>query len=172
MFKGMTTWIKQKVSFGLNKIFLDIIRHQNEFNNLITKLRAHDDHAKRQGTAKMIQSRGFLEDFRQSKFRETVSILNELKNLNPNTVNSLSYYQFREQDEQYDVISNIKKDYRGTLSFETNLLSFPNTAFIEGIFDPSRMVAIEEKQAAIRKNVGRKKKWNNVSTSMRMPTHL
>lgn len=76
-------------------------------------LNDHNQYVKRLNTPKMMQNSKFLEDFRQSKFRETVSILNELRNLDSSGVSSLSNYQFSGNDDQYEQIARIRKEYKG-----------------------------------------------------------
>jgi hypothetical protein len=100
----------------------------------------------------MIKETQIIEDFRRTQFNETVTLLEELNECTTKGLGALAEYSFRDNDEAYQMIYNIRGEYRGIRQQINHL---------EGMMDPSRPVAGHEKQIAIKKNIGKKKLIND-----------
>ncbi|CAI2360887.1 unnamed protein product [Moneuplotes crassus] len=89
-------------------------------------------------TPKMIGEFRLKEEIRQSTFNEVVNLVNEIGHLNSNSFALMGTY-FSQKHEDIELRKNIIQEYK------------------KGMNNPSRSVALHEKQIAIRKDVVKQK---------------
>lgn len=89
-----------------------------------------------------------VEDIRQSTFNEVVNMIKEIGHLKSKSIISMgSYFSQEYEDKKLEnlIVSEYKSKY------------FKYYHILEGMTDPSRSVALHEKQIAIKKAVGKVK---------------
>jgi hypothetical protein len=61
----------------------------------------------------MIKETQIIEDFRSTQFNKTVAILHELNGCTTKGLSALADYSFRDNDEAYQIIYNIRGEFKG-----------------------------------------------------------
>ena len=73
----------------------------------------HGDIVSRQQTPRILEGSRIMENFKQTKFKDTMDFVIELKDMDPHGIETFSKYFFQNDDEAYKVLSNTEKEYRG-----------------------------------------------------------